>query len=235
MEIDQPTEQDLDLVALAPSDLAPTQQALSGWCDEKMGALVRELADLDEHLLIASANGWKLRGLQASINRTQKRITYYEKMRAAVEAGYLMVPNFPVTVLAVRVARAKQRPSFSRYGRHFPATAELLPAGSGRYVDEALFSSDLSHQESDGKGGTKTVTQYMSGEYDEPDFPYHLMKPTVLAKTQQAMALKLFDQIGMVQNTAGRDPIMVGQLIDPRGNDRRATFFIAWWLNTRDL
>jgi len=34
---------------------------------------------------------------------------------------------------------------------------------------------------------------------------------------------------------AGTPPLIVGRLLDPRGNGRMVTFFIAWWLNTADL
>ena len=40
----------------------------------------------------------------ASIVRMKQRITYYEKIKAAVDAGYLLVPNCPIDVLAVHTA-----------------------------------------------------------------------------------------------------------------------------------
>jgi hypothetical protein len=229
--------QNLALVALTPGDMQPAQEALAHWCDQKCEALNVELADLEEHALIASNNGWKLRGLQAAITRTQKRLVYYAKVKAAVAEGYLLVPNFPVRVLAVRVQRMKQRQTAAQYetSSAFDTKPELLPAGEGRYVDERLFTSDQSHTEPDGKGGTKIVRRYVSEDYDAPDFPFAAVKPAVLAATERAMAKQIFDTIGVVENSAGRDPIMVGQLLDPRGNDRRTTFFIAWWLNTEDL
>lgn len=233
-------EQDLNLVALSPTELPATQAALSEWCVQKQTALTTELTDLQEHLLIATANGWKLQGLKASIRRTEQRIQYYDKIKTAVEAGYLLVPNFPVTVLAVRVARAKQREVTTDYKwnrKLTDATPELLPAGEGRYVDDAVFIEDKSFEQPDGKGGTTTVRRYVSGDYDAPDFPYAMVKPAVLAATERAMALKVFDAVGMVANTGGRDPIMVGQILEPgpRWRQRRATFFIAWWLDTRTL
>lgn len=234
----QAAEPNVSLVALAPSEMPATQAALGEWCLQKCDELKRELADLQEHALIAAGNGWKLRGLQATIARTEKRITYYSKMKDAVEAGFLMVPNFPVTVLAVRVTSGgKMRRTEASWSGSpaFNAKPELLPAGEGRYVDDRVFTHDYSHDAADGKGGTKRINQHLSGDYDAPDFPFAMVKPAVLQRTQEAMALRIFDTIGMVENRSGRDPIMVGQLIDPRGNDRRATFFLAWWLNTRDL
>lgn len=227
---------DLNLVALSPIDLAPTQTSLSAWCTEKIALLKNELAELDEHLLIAKSNGWKLSALNASLNRTAKRVTYYEKLQLAVQEGYLIVPNFPVTTLAVRVAREKPTGTASyQYSSTFNAKSGQLPAGEGRYVDDRVFTEDHTAKIPDGNGGTKTHAHFVASSYDEPDFPFAMVKPVVLAAAQKAMALKVFDEIGMVQNTSGRDPIIVGRLLDPRGNGRCCTFFIAWWLNTADL
>lgn len=227
---------DLNLVALSPVDLAPTQTALSAWCTEKIASLQHEQAELDEHLLIAQANGWKLSALNASLNRTAKRITYYEKLQLAVQEGYLIVPNFPVTTLAVRVKREKPTHETTTW-RHsgIAAKAQLLPAGDGRYVDESVLLRDESYdvEGKDGKQEHKTLR--VADSFDEPDFPFAMVKPAVLAAAQKAMALKVFDEIGMVRNTSGRDPIIVGRLLDPRGNGRCTTFFVAWWLNTADL
>jgi len=41
--------------------------------------------------------------------------------------------------------------------------------------------------------------------------------------------------MGTVQNGVGKDPIVVGRLLDPRGNRRCVSFFVAWWLDTATL
>jgi hypothetical protein len=80
------------------------------------------------------------------------------------------------------------------------------------------------------------------GFIEEIGFPVQAVKPIVLDATQRALAMKIFDSIGVVQNGGAGgfvqrrgDPIVVGRLIDPRGNGRMVTFFVAWWLNTKDL
>jgi hypothetical protein len=236
-EIDTPASGDLELVALAPSDMPAAQQALTAWCDHKIRTLGEELKEIEDHRLIATANGWKMASLTSRINLTARRVTYYEKLKAAVEAGYLIVPNMPVDVLAVRVKREKPKFASSEYDHSFKfnAAPQLLPAGEGRYVDNRVVTRDDSYQVSDGKGGTTMKPLHIADAYDEPDFPWAAVKPAVLDATARAMALKIFDQIGVVTNTSGRDPIMVGQLLDPRGQRRCATFFLAWWLNTADL
>jgi len=230
--------EDLTLVALTPADMAPAQAELGVWCDRKIAAVQAELADLEANLETAAVAGLKLRGISAAVNRTAQRIVYYEKLKAAVEAGYVVVPNFPVRLFAVRVKRDKQRETTATYGHSsaFDAKPELLPAGTGRYVDERVFTASEQYEEPADFDKTKIVTRtrYTSAGYDVVDFPVALVKPAVLDATQRAMGLKLFDQLGIVVNDVGTDPIVVGQLLDPRGR-RRVTFFVAWWLDTASL
>jgi hypothetical protein len=97
-----------------------------------------------------------------------------------------------------------------------------------------LYRDESYTVEEGGKQVHKTL--HVSDDYDEVDFPMRAMKPVILQAAARAMALKIFDQIGTVENSrAVGDPILVGQLLDPRGNRRRTTFFIAWWVDTEML
>lgn len=236
--IDSPSPaEDLRLVALTPADMVPAQANLAAWCDRKIAALRTELADLEANLQLATEHGWKYASVASTLSRTERRITYYEKLQVAVTAGYLLIPNLSVDVFAVRVKRAKQPEQVhdNRWPSNFTAKPQLLPPGEGRYVDDVLLHRDESHVATvDGK--EKLVRRYVSDDYDEVDFPVTLVKPSVLEATTRAMALKVFDQIGVVRNDyPGKDPIVVGILLDPRGNRRRTTFFVAWWLDTASL
>jgi len=229
---------DMTLVALSPADMMPTQTALVAWCARKVEAVKRERADLETNLELATEHGWKHTSVEAALNRCARRVHYYEKIAAAVAAGYVMVPNFPIDVFAVRVQRPKQPASTtdsSWQAQHFTATAQLLPAGVGRYVDDELTFRDESFTEKTVEGKEKRIAHYVSDEYDEIDFPVALVKPAILAATQRAMAVRVFDQMGTVQNGVGKDPIVVGRLLDPRGNRRCVSFFVAWWLDTATL
>jgi len=227
---------DLNLVALTPAEIAPAQDALVAWCGRKLQALADEADELALHQQLAVTNGWNTSVVTAALNRTARRVTYYTKMREALQAGYLLVPNMPVEVLAVRVQRAAPRPQTSTSPWHtFQSRPELLPAGVGRYVDDQPLEASHSVEEvRDGKPVTKTEF-YTTAHDDDVDFPIALTKPQVLDAVARAMALKVFDQIGRVQNRTSGDPIYVGQLLDPRGNGRCATFFLAWWLDTTTL
>lgn len=230
------TDIDVNVVALTPADMVPAQQNLIAWCDRKIRALGDEADELELHQKLAIENGWKTSVVTASLNRTARRITYYGKIKAALQAGYLLVPNMPVDVMAIRVKRGTPitKTSTSEW-RAGVVGVESLPPGEGRYVDQEAYTRSFEVPDKNYKGEPTTVTHYQTTEFDEVDFPVALTKPVVLERVAQAMALKVFDSIGRVQNSGGRDPIYVGQLIDPRGRGRVATFFLAWWVDTRTL
>lgn len=233
------------VVALSPDQLPAAQAHLVTWCNQQIGTLTAELQDLDEHRLLAVANGWKLRSIPAQIQRAKARRRYYEKVKAALEAGYLVVPNMPVDLLAVRV-REGSAPAEGAFGsstyrwNRFRTQPQVLPAGEGEYVDDEIGRTSETSRIPDGKGGEKVETTYYSApSYDAPDFPIRFVKPVVLQATQQAMARRIFDEIGTVRQDAriaGKDPIMVGRIRSDNGRQPRiATFFLAWWLNPADL
>jgi hypothetical protein len=241
--LDQPADVgDVNVVALTPADMVPAQQELIAWCDRKIRSLNDEADELAIHQKLAVENGWKTSVVESSLNRTSRRILYYQKMQAALRAGYLLVPNMPIDVLAVRVNRARQpeETKNQHWGRFNAKPQPSLPAGVGRYVDETVAQHSRSYADVNDKGERVTKTQYYSGDYDEVDFPAALTKPVILEATARAMALRIFDEIGRVRNDgqtfrSKSDPIMVGRLHDPRKNSVGATFFIAWWVDTRSL
>jgi hypothetical protein len=235
------------LVALSPDQLPAAQSQLVAWCDRQMAGIEKELQELEEHRLLAASNGWKMTSIANNARRADQRLRYYSAIKAALDAGYLIVPNMPVDLLAIRVKRdgptwrALKGLSTSWKVPRFDVPCELLPVGQGRYVDEGVPAVDASYLGSpDAKGERHQVTRYKpSHEYVEPDFPVRAVKPAVLEATTRAMALRIFDEIGMVRQDAtarGRDPIMVGRVRLDGGNATKvATFFLAWWLNPADL
>lgn len=236
--VEAPTEStELNLVALTPADMVPAQHALIDWCGKKIQALKDEADELDLHQKLAIENGWKTSVVTANLNRTARRITYYEKMRAALDAGYLLVPNMPVDVMAIRVKgdRPAQRSTQARWSAE-NTPQQLLPSGEGRYVDDKVFTNEMVTKRAAANGqGEITERTYWPTEYDEADFPIAMTKPVVLDAVGRGMALKIFDRIGRVRNDRSprRDPIYVGQII--RDSQTMATFFLAWWVDTRTL
>ena len=237
--------ENLSLVALTPQEIAPAQAQLASWCTAKMRALGKEYAELQANLRVAKRNRWSRGGLINAVGRTKKRISYYQKMKLAVQHGYLIVPNFDIDVIAVRVERDRPpalRDSYPSF-KVTNANPELLPAGQGRYVDEAVRFIDYRSAVDDPKrpGQKKTVGDVIVNNYNEEvDFPVIGIKPQILEAAEHAMALRIFDRIGIVKGGKRSDPLLIGQLIDPRSLYIRTSptvvsFFIAWWLNTEAL
>jgi hypothetical protein len=241
------------LIALAPADMPSAQASIVEFCDKKMMELQAVVTDLEQNLVIAKRNRWGSRkSLETTIRREQKRVVYYSKMKAAVQAGYLIVPNFPINTFAVRVSADSPRWKSDSYISNAlrDAKPELaLPPGEGRYVDDQHSLTDNRWQAADPKDPNKTVTRgsVVVDGYDDVDLPLAAVKPMVLSAIEQAMKSKIFDRIGLVgerqrgQLSVKRDPIVVGQIIDPRETSpdwrgaKVVTFFIAWWLDLKSL
>lgn len=237
------------LVALTPAEMPAAQTALVGWCEQKIAQVTTIVADLKHNFEIATKNRWSPRhSLAKAIAREEKRIDYYGKIKAAVEAGYLIIPNFPVDAFAVRVRPEEAR---KKTATHISAaltdvTPALLAAGEGEYVDDKRPVIDGRYEEPHPKpnyqGQTITRGEVTVKEYDEDiDMPLMTVKPVVLQAVERAMALKIFDSLGIVQQRKA-DPIIVGTINDPRekwdhrsSSAKRVTFFVAWWLDLDTL
>lgn len=227
------------LVALSPDELVPAQAQLIGWCRAKIVALSLELKEQRENLRQCKAMLWRSAGWNTAITRTKKRMIYYAKIKTAVQCGYLVVPNFDVDVVAVRVKRSTPNAKTDEK----IAIPELLPPGVGRYVGPRHSGYDSERQYKDYEGKLKTTTDFHPTGYDdEYDFPVAMVKPIILDATDRAMAHRIFDRVGVVRGKQKSDPIVVGQIIDPsnskwaRGiNPKCVSFFVAWWLDTKDL
>jgi hypothetical protein len=237
------------LVALSPHDLPAASAEILQWCQGQIIVLSQELREARENLretkrrMLGSPKAW-----QSVVKRTVMRMIYYAKIKAAVRAGYLVIPSFPAEIMAVRVGDAAPRRMVGSYPSQVnQVMADLtLPPGLGRYVDETKPHEDRSYTlPATPQYPGEHVARYVTRSYDEHvDFPVHLVKPIVLEATERAMSLRIFDRIGVVHGkTASRrqikaDPIVVGQIMDgartyPR--DHVISFFIAWWFDPRTL
>ena len=236
------------LVALTPAELPAVQAELADWCLQKMRGLGQEYRELSANLAVAKRNRWSRGGLITAVRNTKNRIQYYRKIRTAVQAGYLIVPNFPIEVMAVRVNREAKPQRIGRFDSDVnTAEPEVLPVGVGRYVNEITFTHSTKVREQQ-NGKDVVVDRRESGDYnDEVDFPVIGVKPIIMEATERAMSLKLFDRIGIANHSGSTssyaqrraDPIVIGQIVEPKykgkWNEKVVSFFVAWWLNTDAL
>jgi len=112
--------EDLQLTAMLPAEMLTAQNQLIAWSGRKQAALLTEAEELKLAYEHAKKMKWRYTTLQAQYNKTKKRAAYYEKMKAALEAGYTIVPNFPVQMFAIRTDKDKPKKYLSTSRWHEP-------------------------------------------------------------------------------------------------------------------
>lgn len=211
----------------------------------EMAALFAEQHAAYEHAL---AHTWASGALKRAAADTLKRGEFYDKIVKALEAGYLVIPNLPIDVFAIRKAREFPRGSMgfvkdawqNGHGAHAQQPDDL-PAGVGDTVsplpvvehgkdDEMVIVNHATGQKAAREFDTSRPTEFTAVE-----FPIALARPGIMNTTSRALALKVFDQVGVVNDRIGTrsaqkraDPIIVGVIRNPRKTRPDISFFIAW-------
>jgi hypothetical protein len=235
----------LEVSAETPEEMTLAQNSLIAWCKNKIAELQAQTAELTEALNHAKKQKWKTATLLKHANLSARRVIYYDKMLAALEHGFIIVPNFPVTIFAIRTTKKgpKNDEEVSTYqtGTRFFQASEQLPEGEGDYKNPFPIVHQSVSTENNPHTG-QPIQKYRSWpeEWDEFEFPLNMAKPKVMEATTRAMALKLFDDFGILPGPKSKaDPIIVGRLIDPRNPSRFSpscvSFMVAWHLDTRTL
>jgi hypothetical protein len=239
-----PVAPSLELTATTPVEMQEAQTHLIQWCEQKIVQMKHDAAELAENVAIAIKRKWKSATLKRHAELASKRVTFYEKIKAALEAGYCIVPNFPVTVFAIRTSREKPLRKLYigtyKHSGNFTQEAQTLPSGEGEYKDPNPYVQTYSNEKKDSKGNAVTEYQKCATKFDDVEFPINMAKPRIMEATGRAMALKLFDEMGILPDPhPKKDPIIVGRIIDPRptgyGPRKTITFIVAWHLNVRDI
>lgn len=251
--------QNLHLIARNPDEMRRAQQSLAAWFDAKARLCEQDALELEEARDIAASKAWKTEAtLKRHASLMRKRVEFYRKCQAAVEAGYCIVPNFDVDVFAIRTNRnPKYRESTNSSVAEQSQESEGPPAGVGFLVSPSPGSEFTGRREprtnykgepiKDEKGVVQTEPIWGTGEWvDEIDFPISVARPEIMTEAARAIALEIFDEFGVQEGTQRRgrsgvakgDPLVVGRIIDPRSttyNRRWVTFLLAWYVNTADL
>lgn len=239
------------LVARNPAEMQAARGDLLVWLKQKLTTTEAEIRDLNASVEEARQNGWKTDALTRARNRMINLETFYFKMLMAVEAGYTIIPDFPIDVFAIRVNRSGvrelERTQQSTWG--WPTIpnqpADTTPAGSGEYRNPEALERHYEWKDKDSKGEEVVYRQTVASKFqDEIVFPMIAARPEVMNATAGAMALKVFDQIGICRPVKeGRqvrfgkgDPLIIGQILLRRPQDTKVVnFIIAWHLNLNDL
>lgn len=231
------------VTALLPADMQKCQTELIAWCDRKIAEIQSDATELREACNQAREKKWKTSTLDRHAKIAEKRVIFYQKMKSALMAGYVIIPNFPVTLFAIRTTKEKPLHLMSTQSWGAAAhtqSADVLPAEQGDYKNPQPEVLGRKVNESSDPSKPNIKTQSWASDWQELDFPINMAKPEIMEATTTAMTMKVFDQFGILPSPYRKiDPIIVAQIIDPRatgyGPAKVVTFMIAWHLDSRSL
>lgn len=228
------------LVARNPAEMQAAQADLSRWLKDKLTSVEREVADLNAALNEAREAGWSVTALTRQRNKAVESEEYYYKLLAAVEAGYTIIPDFPIEVFAIRVDRSTPRGKTvmsdwsSSSAVPDDEKPDSLTVGEGEYVNPvpAVERQAIAMKRADQSPFTRHYAR--PSEFRDVAFPLRAARAEVMNATQQAMALKIFDRVGICPAKRKADPLIIGQVLAPKSG-KTISFIIAWHLNLNEL
>lgn len=236
----------VDVVAENSDEMALAQSSLVEWFRAKLKLVRVEAAELRFAYQQAVERKWKSSTLQRHADLALKRVEFYEKVLGALEHGYQIVPSFPVTAFMIRTNRKNPlRMVTPNYWAKHTQEPEGLPTGEGAYKNpfpvvrqETLSPATQTQSEK---------VRYWAESWESVEFPVSMAAPRIIEATTRAMALKIFDDIGILPGHAPSegtraprgDPVIVARIKQPKKypaeNVRWVTFIVAWRMNTSDF
>lgn len=263
-EVIQNAPPDPHLIALNPAQMAEARGDMKVWLEQRLSVIERDIVEANAALNEAKRNGWATGALLSARNRAVDDETFYHKILMAVEAGHTIIPEFPISIFAVR-AKDKERGEDNAWigypGKdthlHRPAQSDTLPAGAGEYrnplpeVQEWRLGSVT---DSDGRERVRWSLRRTGRPLGPITFPMATARSPIMQATAMAMADKVFDQFGICLPVSSApaarvvqrpvqapsapvrtgDPLIIGQIV--RKQTRKVvSFIIAWHFNLNDL
>jgi hypothetical protein len=235
-----PVPRDVVAIARNPAEMAQAQELLVKWATENVVAEQTSLDDLQENLRVATKNKWRTASLRRAVTKARKMVNYYTKIKAALDAGYCIVPNFPVDIFAIRTTKKTTTNVITPHAdsTQLDQKTNSPPIGDGEYK---CPEPTLDHWEEEKKNshndGTHKVQRYVPDAFLEPSFPFTFAKTQILDETAKAMALKVFDELGVLPARRRKgDPMVVGRILVRDGyNEKAISFLVAWFMRREDM
>jgi hypothetical protein len=232
---------DLVVIASNPGEMQDAQKSLISWAVAKVAELVTERDDYSTNLTVAKKNKWNTKTIERALQRTEKRVLFYSKIKSALEAGFCIIPNFPIEVFAIRTSRKNPRKNLIKNANSWshPTQQETNapPPGDGRYVSPVAEEASKTVKVAVPAGQPdKTTLMKWAEEFQGIDFPFDLAKPRVLQSTSRAMTLKVFDEMGILPAQRHGDPMVIGRVRLKEGYDlREVSFLVSWFVDTKEI
>ena len=245
------SRQELRLVAVQPAEMQGAQRDLVGWAQRRLSDETQRAHELQENYDLAVKNKWRSVPLKRFLDTALRRIVAFQKIKTAIEDGYVIIPDFPVTIIAIRTGKEVPLRNWRSNDSAWPSVqpdqkAELLPIGTGEYVSPKPEVQSHTDRGTLASGVNYVHSQSWATAFQDVEFPFILAKPAVLDATSRAMANKIFDEIGVApdqalyqkatHSSAGsykQDPMIIGRIHVPirPGKTKWLSFMIAWFLD----
>src|SRR5207245_2577264 len=122
---------------------------------------------------------WANGALKRQSEKAKKRLTFYEKVLAALSAGYIIVPNFPVTAFAIRTDKNKPLKMLTteRYQSNEQIPSGLV-AGEGEYKNPFPLMFEMTIEPA--TQAKSAVKNYWSEAWKDFEFPLTMAKPRIM-------------------------------------------------------
>jgi len=231
---------DLVVIAHNANEMQQAQAEIQSWADGKAAAALAERDEIEAGLEVARRSKWATGALTTASRLAQKQHEFYRKIAAASRLGYVIVPNFPVDVFAIRTnkgvpVRGQNKGAWSTHEQE----SEGPPIGEGAYVSSLPEVIVNEYNDGTNKDGSPIKRRYSwASAFKDVAFPISAVKPQVLDDTSRAMAHGVFDELGLAPEGAMRkrrfDPMVIGRVIY-KPQRRVVSFLVAWWLSSRDI
>jgi len=241
----------IQVSAQTPEEMKEANKTLVQWCNNKISQLRVDYIELEAAWKSALQKKWKHSVLQRHAEMAKKRIIFYGKIRTALMSGFYIVPNFPVQIFAIRTARTAPLKLFStdkrcsyKPHRNKTQSAQILPEGEGTYQNPFPVVEYDKDTIEDSQTKQKSVNwSHWAETWKDLEFPLAMSKPHIMEAVDKVMALKLFDEFGVIPGSSmarehsGGDPMIIARIKDPRStySNRYISFIVTWHLDTRTL
>lgn len=236
-------------IASTQVELPLIQSQLKSWCVDKLNEVRQSQAELQLAYEEAKAHKWKSSAIGSAAKRELQRVQFYEKMLAALEAGYMLFPPIDeVDVIAIRTNKERHPHRDDEHRAYstpfnYLTTSELPPVGKGEYRDpvqrwQRWGTVTVSKKRDDGSTYQQKENNFRPLDVmGKPVFPLVMARVQCVNVTNAAMEKKLFDDIAIYPRRARKDPVILGRIHDPHDpNTRRVfNFLISWRVDKRDL
>lgn len=233
------------VIARTAEEMGVAQKKLVSWADQNVTALSVRLKDAQANLEFYKKKKWRTEPLKNAVRIAEQDVEKWVKVKAALEAGYVIIPNMPdqaFDVFAIRTTAKNPRQNVTRIRWSVEdQKTNSPPLGEGKYVSpvatEASEQVVLKHEKDK---APVYGTERWAEEFRDIDFPFRMAKPQILEDTAKAMELGIFDDIIAApktrQSRVRGDPMIMGRILTRRGWQTRAiTFLITWFVDTEDL